>query len=207
MQTQSLVAATSATLILLFTHLPCAECLDNGLGRVPPMGFNTWTSFGCIPPVGSNGPSDALMRTQASALISSGLAEAGYVYVNIDDCWQLTERSLPWENPNARQIANPKNFPHGMKALADHLHSLGLKLGVYSARCRYTCQLFAASFGHERIDAQQWAEWGYVQIVYCDSSMIKNMVVLGNPTMYVQSNSDLRLTFSLSSPPGWTISN
>ena len=102
------------------------------------MGFNTWTAFGCIPPVGNRGPSDSLMRSQAAAMISSGLAKAGYVYVNIDDCWQLTERTLPWENPNARQIANPKNFPQGMKSLADHLHSLGLKLGVYSARCRYT---------------------------------------------------------------------
>eukprot|EP01044_Picomonas_judraskeda_P018799 COSAG03_NODE_3815_length_1815_cov_3.239510_1_plen_122_part_00 len=95
-------------------------------------------------------------------MISSGMAKAGYTHVNIDDCWQLTNRTLPWSNPKARQIANPYHFPSGMKALADHLHGLDppMKLGVYTARCKYTCQLFAASFGHEAIDAQQWAEWG-----------------------------------------------
>ena len=74
--------------------------------------------------------------------------------------WQLTNRTLPWENPKARQIANPERFPHGMKALADYLHNKDLKFGLYTARCRFTCQLFAASFSHEAIDAQQWAEWG-----------------------------------------------
>ena len=74
--------------------------------------------------------------------------------------WQLTNRTLPWGNPKARQIANPERFPHGMKALADYLHGKNLKFGLYTARCRFTCQLFAASFSHEAIDAQQWAEWG-----------------------------------------------
>ena len=76
--------------------------------------------------------------------------------VNIDDCWQLTNRTLPWSDPKARQIANPYHFPSGMKALADHLHNLDppMKFGVYTARCKYTCQLFAASFSHEAVDAQ-----------------------------------------------------
>ena len=135
--------------------------------------------------------------------------------MNIDDCWQLTERSLPWDDPNARQVANPERFPNGMKALADYIHGKGLKFGVhyiwdiwrcdfilfwergggnnklewplhiqtfifmltcaffsttpntlkvYTARCKYTCQLFAASFGHEVADAKQWVRKGPVHI-------------------------------------------
>lgn len=61
----------------------------------------------------------------------TGMAKAGYSHVNIDDCWQLTERSLPWDDPNARQVANPERFPNGMKALADYIHGKGLKFGVH----------------------------------------------------------------------------
>ena len=153
-----------------------ADALDNGLGRTPPMGFNTWNHFGCIKlaPGGSSGPkgpTETLMKAQAATMISTGMAAAGYTHVNIDDCWQLTNRTLPWEDPKAKQIANPYHFPSGMKALADHLHSLNppMKLGVYTARCRFTCQLFAASFGHEAVDAQQWSEWGvdYLKMDEC----------------------------------------
>jgi alpha-galactosidase len=159
---------------LMLATTMCVECLENGLGRTPPMGFNTWNTFHCIPPVGTLGPSDQLMRSQADTMVSSGMAKAGYVHVNIDDCWQMTNRTLPWDNPKARQIANPQRFPHGMKALADYLHSHGLKFGLYSARCRYTCQLFAASFGHEAIDAQQWADWGvdYLKMDECYGAVL-----------------------------------
>ena len=79
-------------LLLLSACLPVARGLDNGLGRTPPMGFNTWNHFGCVPlqPGGSflpGGPSEALMKAQADAMVSSGMAKAGYTHVNIDDCW------------------------------------------------------------------------------------------------------------------------
>jgi hypothetical protein len=94
---------------------------------------------------------------------------AGYVHVNIDDCWQLANRTKPWSDPTGVQIPDPQRFPTGMKALAESLHRKGLKFGVYSARCRYTCQKFAASFGHEMADAKQWAEWGvdYLKLDEC----------------------------------------
>jgi hypothetical protein len=122
-----------------------------------------------------------------------------------DDCWQLTNRTLPWENAQARQIANPTRFPKGMRAVADFVHAKGLKFGICpsagrnqqcckcpaqplcylvfavgpvkvpwlalcaadSARCRFTCQLFAASFSHEVADAEQWAEWGVDYLKLC----------------------------------------
>ena len=72
----------------------------------------------------------------------------------------LANRTKPWSDPTGVQIANPQRFPSGMKHLADALHQKGLRFGVYSARCRYTCQKFAGSFGHEVADAAQWASWG-----------------------------------------------
>jgi hypothetical protein len=136
-------------------------------------------------------PPAALRSCRQPSLTIACRVLAADVHVNIDDCWQLTNRTLPWENPNARQIANPVRFPNGMKVVADYVrttsvwtpgepgppdfhllttavgtilqvHSKGLKFGVYTARCKYTCQLFAASFGHELVDAKQWAEWGVV---------------------------------------------
>lgn len=178
----SRMAVLSAVAGLLSTTTVFVNGLDNGQGLTPPMGFNTWNHFGCGPPVGSGtGLSDALMRQQADTMVSSGMAKAGYVHVNIDDCWQMTERTLQWDNPKARQIANPARFPNGMKAFADHIHSKGLKFGVYSARCRYTCQLFAASFGHEAVDAQQWAEWGvdYLKLVTTGTSTALNGAMIG----------------------------
>lgn len=120
---------------------------------------------GCLDDLQRNGESRLHSCEQSASDVyetRSMSSSAMVPQVNIDDCWQLTNRTLPWSNPKARQIANPYHFPSGMKALADHLHNLNppMKLGVYTARCKYTCQLFAASFGHEEIDAQQWAEWG-----------------------------------------------
>eukprot|EP00729_Bicosta_minor_P023784 gene23784-479_t len=124
------------SLLLCLLMLTVVDGLNNGQGLTPPMGFNTWNHFGCVPPVGHLGPSDELMRSMADTIVN--------------DCWQLTERSLPWDDPNARQVANPERFPNGMKALADYIHGKGLKFG-----------LFAASFGHEVVDAKQWMDECY----------------------------------------------
>lgn len=88
-------------------------------------------------------------------MVTSGLAKAGYQYVNIDDCWQVA-RNLT----NGEIIADPDRFPHGIAALADYVHSLGLKFGLYSDAGYRTCQGRPGSLAFEKIDAEVYARWG-----------------------------------------------
>ena len=83
------------------------------------MGWNSWNKFAC-------NVSEDMIRNMADAMVKSGMKDAGYVYVNIDDCWQVSR------DANANIVADPQRFPHGMKAVGDYIHSLGLKFGVYS---------------------------------------------------------------------------
>jgi alpha-galactosidase len=138
---------------LLFTvacSLALVACLFPAPARAqsaltPPMGWNSWNHFG-------RDVTDADVRAAADALVSSRMKDAGYVYVNIDDGWQGTRDS----NGNIR--ANDK-FPD-MKALADYVHSRGLKLGIYSSPGPRTCANFEGSYGHEEQDARTYAAWG-----------------------------------------------
>src|ERR1700687_6442087 len=88
------------------------------LALTPPMGWNSWNKFAC-------NVSEDLIKGMADAVVKSGMKDAGYVYVNIDDCWQVSR------DANANIVVDPQRFPHGMKALADYVHSLGLKVGIY----------------------------------------------------------------------------
>ncbi len=119
------------------------------LVNTPPMGWNTWNTFG-------NDISDALVRESADAFIDLGLKDAGYQYVVIDDCWSLKTR----DKATGRIVPDPEKFPHGMKALADYVHSKGLKFGMYSCAGQRTCADYPASFDHEYLDAKTFAEWG-----------------------------------------------
>src|SRR5581483_6363898 len=101
--------------------------LDNGLARTPPMGWNSWNKFGCD-------VSEKLIKEMADALVSSGMKDAGYQYIVIDDCWQIDR------DAQGNIIADPKRFPSGMKALADYIHAKGLKFGLYSDAGTLTCQ-------------------------------------------------------------------
>jgi alpha-galactosidase len=118
---------------------------DPVLARTPPMGWSSWNHFECK-------VSDAIMRAQADAMVSSGMKAAGYTYVNIDDCWEGNR------DPQGRIHSNEK-FPD-MKALADYVHSTGLKLGIYSSPGPKTCGGYEGSYGHEEQDAQTYASWG-----------------------------------------------
>jgi alpha-galactosidase len=138
--------------------------LDNGLARTPPMGWNSWNTFGCD-------IDESLIRGMADALVSSGMAAAGYTYVVIDDCWFDPERDSAG---NLR--ADPTRFPSGMKALGDYLHGKGLKFGIYEAPGDKTCGQRAGSYpgstgsrGHEEQDARQFAAWGvdYLKYDWC----------------------------------------
>jgi alpha-galactosidase len=120
------------------------------------MGWNSWNKFGCD-------VSERLIREITDVVVSSGLKNAGYQYVNIDDCWQVRRES------DGTIVADQQRFPNGIKALADYVHSKGLKLGIYTDAGRMTCQKRPGSFEHEVQDAKTYASWGvdYVKIDWC----------------------------------------
>lgn len=128
----------------------------DGLAETPPMGWNSWNTFACD-------IDEQLIRETAEAMVSSGMKDAGYEYVNIDDCWHGERDERGFIQPD------PGRFPSGMKALADHVHSLGLKLGIYSDAGSMTCARRPGSRGHEYQDAVSYAEWGidYLKYDWC----------------------------------------
>ncbi|MCC8408574.1 glycoside hydrolase family 27 protein [Mucilaginibacter sp. UR6-1] len=129
-----------------------------GLALTPPMGWNSWNKFAC-------NVDEELIRKIADALVSSGMRDAGYVYINIDDCWHGDRDSLGFIHPDK------KRFPSGMKALADYIHSKGLKLGIYSDAGSQTCGGRPGSRGYEFQDAQTYAKWGvdYLKYDWCNT--------------------------------------
>lgn len=127
--------------------------LNNNLGQTPPMGWNSWNYFGCD--INEN-----MIKITADQLVSTGLAAKGYVYVNIDDCWQL------FRDANGVIQPDPSRFPSGMKDLANYVHSLGLKFGLYSDAGYATCQRRPGSLNYEEIDAKTYAEWGVDYLKY-----------------------------------------
>jgi alpha-galactosidase len=129
---------------------------DNGLARTPPMGWNSWNKF-------ANRIDDATVRAIADAMAHNGMRDAGYVYVNIDDTWEGERDAHGNIQPN-------RKFPD-MKALADYVHSLGLKLGIYSSPGPDTCEGYEGSFGHELQDARTYAAWGidYLKYDWCSA--------------------------------------
>jgi alpha-galactosidase len=139
------------------SRLPLPALTDlpaNGLAKTPPMGWNSWNKFG-------SRVDDASVRAMADAMVSSGMKDAGYVYVNIDDTWQGERDAKGNIHPN-------KKFPD-MKALAGYVHSKGLKLGIYSSPGPNTCAGYEGSHGHEAQDAKTYAAWGidYLKYDWC----------------------------------------
>ena len=133
---------------------------DNGIARTPAMGWNSWNKF-------AGRVDDSAVRAMADAMASNGMREAGYVYVNIDDTWEGDKRD---EQGN---ITTNKKFPD-MKALADYVHSKGLKLGIYSSPGPTTCAGYIGSYGHEAQDARTFAAWGidYLKYDWCGARML-----------------------------------
>jgi alpha-galactosidase len=133
-----------------------------GLALTPPMGWNSWNKFAC-------NVDENLIKQVADAMVSSGMKAAGYEYVNIDDCWHGDRDSLGFIHPD------PKRFPSGMKALADYIHSKGLKMGIYSDAGSQTCGGKPGSRGYEFQDAQMYAKWGidYLKFDWCNTEGLK----------------------------------
>jgi alpha-galactosidase len=132
-----------------------------GLAPTPPMGWNSWNKFGCH--IDEN-----LIRETADAMVSSGMRDAGYKYVNIDDCWEASAR-----DSLGNLTTDATRFPHGMKWLADYVHSKGLKIGIYSSAGTMTCQKRPASIDHEVADATTFAAWGidYLKYDNCNNQL------------------------------------
>ncbi|MBN2198650.1 MAG: alpha-galactosidase [Candidatus Aminicenantes bacterium] len=128
----------------------------DALALKPPMGWNSWNRFGCA-------VDEQLVRSMAEAMVRSGMAAAGYEYVVIDDCWQTAR------DAEGNIVADPERFPSGIKALADYVHSLGLKFGLYSCAGDKTCEGRPGSRGFEEPDARRYAAWGvdYLKYDWC----------------------------------------
>ncbi|MBS1850197.1 MAG: alpha-galactosidase [Acidobacteria bacterium] len=157
---------TSACLLLLLLS-PLAQLRaqdsqepvqSNGLALTPPMGWNSWNKFDC-------NVSEDLIKQMADAMVKSGMKAAGYQYIVIDDCWQVSR------DKEGNIVPDPQHFPSGMKALADYVHSRGLKFGLYSDAGTKTCQGRPGSRGYEFQDARQYAAWGvdYLKYDWCNT--------------------------------------
>lgn len=142
--------------------------IGNLLALTPPMGWNSWNTF-------RDKISDSLVRGIADSMVSSGMRDLGYQYVNIDDLWQLAER----DKDGNIQVDSSK-FPNGIKALADYVHSKGLKLGIYSDAADKTCGGVAGSYGYEERDAKDFAAWGVdlLKYDYCGAPRIKDTAIV-----------------------------
>lgn len=148
------------------------------LALTPPMGWNHWY-------VHYDRITDTLMRQAADVMVSTGMADVGYQYVNIDDCWMNAPshkdpmRVGPLRDETGRMLSN-KHFPD-MKGLADHIHAKGLKAGLYTSPGRFTCAGFAGSYGQEEQDAALFSEWGFDFLKY-DWCSYSNIAEKGDPS-------------------------
>jgi alpha-galactosidase len=128
------------------------------VAATPPMGWNDWYTFFC-------NVNEQLVEQTADAMVSSGMRDAGYQYVNLDDCWAASTRDA-----NGHLQADPTKFPHGIKAVADYVHARGLKLGIYEDVGTKTCAGYPGSYGHVQDDADTFASWDidFVKVDWCN---------------------------------------
>jgi alpha-galactosidase len=160
---QSVFVLSAALLLLLGSEATAQTPL---VAATPPMGWNSWNHF-------AEKIDDTTVRAQADAMMSSGMGEAGYLYINIDDTWEAGRDAQG-------VIQTNKKFPD-MKALADYVHAKGLKLGIYSSPGPKTCAGYEGSYGHEEQDAQSYAAWGIDYLKYDLCSFDKIMEAAGSP--------------------------
>ena len=143
-------------------HYTKDEMYNNGAALTPPMGWSSWNIF-------RHQIDENVILQIAKAVKESGLADAGYVYINLDDCWQSSLR-----DENGKMQGDLTTFPHGIKWLVKQVNDMGLKLGIYSSNGTLTCEDLPASLYNERIDAETFAEWGveYFKYDYCHHVLI-----------------------------------
>jgi alpha-galactosidase len=136
---------------LALGYVALAGAADSTTAATPPMGWNSWNHFACKVTASD-------VRSAADAIASNGMKDAGYVFVNIDDCWQGVR--------DQKGIIQPNQKFGDMKALVNYVHGKGLKIGIYSSPGPKTCAGYEGSYGHEEQDAQQYADWGFDYLKY-----------------------------------------
>jgi alpha-galactosidase len=181
--TRGVVVALFFCGVILLQSSASAQTARESLAQTPPMGWNSWNKFAC-------NLSEDLIKSVADAMATNGMKEAGYQYVVIDDCWQVSR------DENGFIVADPQRFPSGIKALADYVHSKGLKFGLYSDSGAKTCAGRPGSQGHEYQDAMQYARWGvdYLKYDWCStgtrnaeeaySTMSNALLATGRPIVF-----------------------
>ncbi|KAK2763209.1 hypothetical protein FQN54_009845 [Arachnomyces sp. PD_36] len=144
--------------VALLSSVPAITALvePDGTGKLPALGWNSWNAFKCD-------VDEEKIMTAANEIVDLGLKDLGYSYVNIDDCWSIMDHRDP---DTGRIIPDLEKFPSGIKGVADKIHDMGLKVGIYSSAGTETCAGYPASIGNELIDAETWAEWGIDYLKY-----------------------------------------
>lgn len=150
-----------ALIILLFSFVTRAQKFE-GLASTPPMGWNSWNTF-------QTNINEKLIRETADALVSSGMRDAGYVYLVLDDGWMAMER-----DSLGNLVPDPVKFPNGLKAIVDYVHSKGLKFGLYNCAGTLTCAKYPGTRGYEYQDAKNYAAWNidYLKYDWCNTKGI-----------------------------------
>jgi len=151
--------------LLLLINPLLISSLNNGLALTPPMGWSTWNVFHCD-------YTEADIMEMADMLVASGMLSVGYKYLNIDDCWEASNR-----DPISGMLKyNETRFPHGMLALSDYIHSKGLLFGIYSSSGEWTCQKYPGSWQHEFLDAALFSSWNvdFFKLDCCYQDNIKD---------------------------------
>lgn len=161
------IALLYITALFLFSscarnNLPLQTTKFEGLALTPPMGWNSWNSF-------ETNINETLVEGTADAMIASGMKEAGYTYLVLDDGWMSKDRDAA-----GNLVPDPVKFPHGIKAVADYVHSKGLKFGLYNCAGTLTCGGYPGSKGHEYQDARNYALWtiDYLKLDWCNTEGI-----------------------------------
>ncbi len=146
-------------ILTVFFFLSASGQKFDELAKTPPMGWNSWNKFGC-------NVSEQLIMDMADAMVKSGMQDAGYEYIVIDDCWQVSR------DENGEIVVDAERFPNGMKHLVDYVHSKGLKFGIYSCAGTKTCAGRPGGRGHEYQDARTYASWGvdYLKYDWCNTT-------------------------------------
>jgi len=172
---------------------------EDGLSRTPPMGWNSWNRFQCNIDCSKdphNCLSERLIREIADTIVSSGMAAAGYEYVNLDDCWLSNTRDI-----HGKLQPDPSRFPSGMKSLSNYIHRKGLKFGIYEDCGNLTCAGFPGSEGNESKDIETFVEWevDYLKLdgCYFDPSLMKEKYKLWSSLL---TQSQRPVVFSCSWP-------
>lgn len=162
----------------LGVHIKTTEKYDNGAALTPPMGWSSWNSF-------RTEISEKKILQIADAMKKSGLLDAGYNYVNLDDCWHSSTRDA-----DGRLRGDLATFPRGIKPLVEDLNKMGFKAGIYSSNGTLTCEDLPASLGNERIDAETFAEWGieYFKYDFCHNKAITSKAPLIDKVIITDKN-------------------